>query len=58
MQKKTSLTVVTKHSDAKSLDDNNKNMLNTLYEIDKMHLSLMQNELSLKDAYSKKPILK
>lgn len=56
--KKSSLTVVTKHSDAKSLDENYKNMLNTLYEIDKMHLSLMQNESSLKDAYSKKPILK
>lgn len=56
--KKSSLTVVTKRSDAKYLDENDINMLDILYEIDKMHLTLMQNESSLKDAYSKKPILK
>lgn len=56
--KKSSLAVITKHGDARVLDQNDKNMLDTLYEIDKMHLSLMQSESSLKEAYSKKPILK
>ncbi len=51
------LTIITKHSDAKELDDFSKAQLEKCYEIDKIYFTLQKAPKSPENAYKRKPII-
>ena len=53
----TDFTVITKHSDAKSLDELSLAQLEKCYEIDKVYNTLLKSPLPPDSAYKRKPII-
>ena len=58
IKKKSDLTVITKHSDAKKLNKNASEMLETLYKVDSLYNALLGDSNTPGDAYKNKPIVK
>ena len=56
--KKSNLKIITKHSDSKELDALPKSILERLYLVDKIYISLLENGKSAGDAYKQKPLIK
>ena len=56
--KKSNVKIITKHSDSSELDSDSQNILETLYEVDKLYNSLLRSEDCPLNAYKQKPIIK